>query len=123
MGEADELEGQRVEAHELGGDGVDGDLVGAGQDEVLHVRAHGARARAVAGDGAVHDSEDAGVDLLLDRQEVDQRLVDDGVGPVAAVAQEAAEGVLHRAGHGGEDVGLQGRQVDDVLADEGLRVS
>ena len=62
-----------------------------------------------------------GMDLLLNHQEVDQRLVNDGVGPVALEAEESAEGVLHGAGHGGEDVGLEGRQVDDVLADQRLR--
>ena len=86
------------------------------------MRQHGARAGAVAGEGAVHDGEDAGMDFLLDRQQVDQRLVDDGVGPVAAGVEQAAEGVLHGAGGGGEDVGLEGRQVDDVLADERLGI-
>ena len=59
-----------------------------------------------------------GVDLLLDRQQVDQRLVDPGVGVVAVVVQQAAEGVLHRAGGRGVDVALDRGQVDDVLARE-----
>ena len=46
---------------------------------VLDHREHGARARAVAGGGAVHHREEPGVDLLLDRQQVHQRLVDPGV--------------------------------------------
>ena len=60
------------------------------------------------------------MDLLLDHQEVDQGLVDDRVGPVAVLVEQAAEGVLHRARGGGEDVGLHGGQMDDVLADEAL---
>ena len=121
MRQADELDRQRVEAHQLGGDGVDRHLVGAGQDDVLDVRHHAARPGAVAGEGAVHHGEDAAVDLLLDHQQVHERLVDDRVGPVAVLVEQAAEGVLHRAGRGGEDVGLDRRQVDDVLADEPLR--
>ena len=88
---------QRIEAHQLGGHGVDGHLVGRGQEHVLDVGDHAARARAVAGEGAVHHREDAAVDLLLDHQQVDQRLVDHRVGPVAALVEQAAEGVLHRA--------------------------
>ena len=72
----------------------------------------------VAGGGAVHEGEDAGVDLLLDGQQVDQGLVDPGMGVVAVVAEQAAEGVLHRAGGRGVDVALDRRQVDDVLAAE-----
>ncbi len=92
----------------------------AGQQHVLDVREHAARAGAVAGEGAVHHREDAAVDLLLDHQQVDQRLVDHRVRPVAVLVEQAAEGVLHRAGGGGEDVRLDRRQVDDVLADEAL---
>ena len=69
----------------------------AARMHVLDHRDHGARARAVAGGGAVHHREDAGVDLLLDGQQVDQRLVDPGVGVVALGVEQAAEGVLHRA--------------------------
>ena len=59
--------------------------------------------------------------LLLDGQQVDQRLVNDRVGPVALTVQQAAKGVLHGAGHGGKDVGFHGGQVHDVLAGENLR--
>ena len=88
---------------------------------VLHVRHHAARARAVAGERAVHHREHAAVDLLLDHQQVDQRLVDHRVRPVPLLVEQAAERVLHRAGRGGEHVRLDRRQVDDVLADEPLR--
>ncbi len=47
--------------------------------------------------------------------------MDDRVGPVAVLVEEAAERVLHRAGGGGEDVGLDRGEVDDVLADEAPR--
>ncbi len=66
MGQADVVDGQGVEAHQLGGHGVDGHLVGRGQDDVLDLRLHGARAGAVAGGGAVHHGKDARVDLFLD---------------------------------------------------------
>ena len=88
---------------------------------VLDVRHHAARARAVAGKRAVHHREDAAMDLLLDHQQVDERLVDDRMRPVAVLVQQAAERVLHRPGRRREDVRLHGRQVDDVLADEALR--
>ena len=75
----------------------------------------------VAGERPVHHREDAAVDLLLDHQEIDERLVDDRVGPVPMLVQQPAERVLHRPGRGREDVRLHRRQVDDVLPDEALR--
>ena len=59
-----------------------------------------------------------GVDLLLDRQQIDQRLVNPRVRVVAPRVQQAAERVLHRAGRRRVDVALGRRQVDDVLAEE-----
>ena len=114
--EADVLDAQRVEAEDLRRHGVDRDLVGAGEHEVGAHRDHGARAGAVAAEGAVHHAEEAAVDLLLDVQQVDERLVDDRVRVVAVRVEQAAEGVLHGAGGGRVDVALHGRQVDDVLA-------
>jgi hypothetical protein len=121
MGQPDELDRQRVDAHQPGGHCVDGHLVGTGQDDVLHVRHHAARSGTVAGEGAVHHREDAAVNLLLDHQQVDEGLVDDRMGPVAALVQQPAEGILHCPGRGGEDVGLDRWQVQDVLADEAAR--
>ena len=102
-------------------DGVDGHLVGAGQQHVPGVRQHGARPRPVAGKRAVHHGEDAAMDLPLDDQQVHQRLVDDRMGVVPVLVQQSAERVLHRPGRRGEDVGLHRRKVDDVLPDEALR--
>ena len=110
------LEG--IEAHEARRDRIDGHLIGGCKDDVLDVGDHAARARPVPGEGAVHHGEHTAVDLLLDQQEIDQGLVDAGVGPVATLVQEPAERVLHRTGGGGENVGLHGREVDDVLPDE-----
>ena len=90
----------------------------AREDHVLRVRDHAARPGAVAGERAVHHREHAAVDLLLDHQQVHERLVDDRVRPVPVLVQQPAERVLHRAGRRREDVRLHGRQVDDVLADE-----
>ena len=70
---------------------------------------------------AVGHGENTGVDLLLDRQQVDQRLVDLRMRPVAAVVQQAAEGVLHRARHRREDMRFHRRQVHDVASDQRLR--
>src|SRR5581483_9963822 len=42
-GQADVLQGQRIEAHELGGDRVDRHLVGTGQQDVGQVRPQGPR--------------------------------------------------------------------------------
>ena len=61
------------------------------------------------------------VDLLLDRQQVDQRLVDPAMRVVPARVQQAAEGVLHRARGRRVDVALDRRQMDDVLAEEVVR--
>ena len=117
----DELDRQRIEAHELGRDGVDRDLVGARQDHVLGVRDHAARARPVAGERPVHHREHAAVNLLLDHQQVHERLVDHRMRPVPVLVQQPAERVLHRPRRRREDVGLHRRQVDDVLPDEALR--
>ena len=111
----DVRDGERVEAHHLRRDGVDRHLVAGAEDDVLDLREHGARAGAVAGGGAVHHGEEAAVDLLLDRQQVHQRLVDPAMRVVAARVEQAAEGVLHRAGRRGVDVAV----VDDQpVADE-----
>ena len=119
--EPDELDRQRVHAHQPGGDRVDRHLIGARQDDVLHTRNHAARPGAVAGERAVHHREHAAMDLLLNHQQVDERFVDDRVRPVAALVQQPAERVLHRAGHRREDVRLDRRQMNDVLADEPAR--
>ena len=52
---------------------------------------------AVAREGAVHHREDSTVDLLLDHQQVHQRVVNHRMRPVAPLVQQTAEGVLHRA--------------------------
>ena len=118
VGQADVVNGQGVEAHQFGGHGVNGHLVGRGQDDILDLRLHGARAGAVASGGAVHHGEDARVDLLLNRQQVYQRFVDPGVGVVAVGAEEPSEGVLHRSGGYCVDVALNRRQMNNVLAEE-----
>ena len=112
---------ERIEAHQPRGDGVDRHLIGAGEDDVLDVRHHAARTGSVAGERAVHHREDPAVNLLLNHQQIDERLVDYRMGPVPPLVEQAAERVLHRARRGREDVGLHGRQVDDVLADEAAR--
>ncbi len=66
VGQADVVNSQGVEAHQFSSHGVDGHLVGRGQDDVLDLWLHGARAGAVAGGGAVHHGKDARVDFLLD---------------------------------------------------------
>ena len=84
VSDPDEVDAERVEAHELGGDRVDGDLIGAREQHVLHVGDHATRSRSVAGEGAVHDREETGMDLLLDHEQVHERFVDDGVGSSGA---------------------------------------
>jgi hypothetical protein len=116
--DVDELEAHRVEAHHLGGDGVDGHLIAGGEHVVLDHGEHRARPGAVARGGAVHDREEAAVDLLLDGEEIHQSPVDPRVRVVPVRREEAAEGVLHRAGGRGVDVALDRRQVQDVLAEE-----
>ena len=58
------------------------------------------------------------MNLLLDREQIDERLVDPRVGVVAPRVQEAPERILHRAGRRRVDVALGRRQMDDVLAEE-----
>ena len=70
VGDADFGDGHRVEAHESGGYGVDGYLVGGCEDDVLGVDAHGAGAGSVAGECAVHDCEESAVDFALDLEKV-----------------------------------------------------
>ena len=112
---------QRIHAHHLGRDGIDRDLVRRRQDDVLDLRMHRAGTGAVAGGRAVHHREESGVDLLLDRQQVDERLVNPGVRVVPVGIEQAAERVLHRARGGRVKVALGGRQMDDVLAGEEVR--
>jgi hypothetical protein len=90
----------------LTGKRVDRDLIGAREQHVLDVGDHAARSRPVARQGAVHDREDAAVDLPLDHQQIDERLMDHRMGPVTALVEQAAEGVLHRSRGRREDVGL-----------------
>ena len=116
--QADVLQRHRIESHHLRRHRVDRDLIGRRQHHVLHHRVHRPRTGAVAGGGAVHDREQAGVNLVLDRQQIDQRLVDPRVRVVPPRVEQAAERVLHRAGGRGVDVALGRRQVDDVLAEE-----
>ena len=118
VGHPDVLELEGLEAHHLGGHGVNGGLVGRGQHQVLAHGDQGSRAGTVADGGAVHHAEQAGVDFPLDGQQVDEGLVDPGVGVVAPGGQQAAEGVLHRPGGGGVDMALDRGQVDDILAVE-----
>jgi hypothetical protein len=117
----DELDRHRVEAHQLCRHRVDGDLVGARQDDVLRVRHHAAGPRAVSRERPVHHREHTAVNLLLDHQQVDERLVDHRMRPVPVFVQQPAEGVLHRTRRRREDMRLHRGQVNDVLADEALR--
>ncbi len=55
-----------------------------------------------------------GMDILLDRQQVHQGIVDDGMRPVAVAVQQATKGVFHGAGDGGENVGFYSGQVDHI---------
>jgi len=94
----DVLERHRVEAHHLGGDRVDGNLIGARQHVVLHDGDHRPRPGAVARGRPVHHGEEARVDLFLDGEQVDQRLVDPRMGVVPLGGEQAPERVLHGAG-------------------------
>jgi len=79
------------------------------EHHVFDHRPHRARPRAITGGGAVHHREDARVDLLLDREQIDQRLVDPRVRVVALRVEQAAERVLHRAGGRCIDMALNRR--------------
>ena len=117
----DELDLHRIEAHQLGRHGVDRHLVRARQQDVLRVRHHAARPRSVTRESAVHHREHAAVNLLLNHQQIHERLVDHRVRPVPVLVQQSAERVLHRPRRRRENMGFHRRQVDDVFPDEALR--
>ncbi len=116
--QADVGNGQRIETHELCRDGVDRHLVATGQQDVLDLRIHRPRPWSVACRGAIHDCENPAVDFLLDRQQVDQRLVDPAMRVVPAGIQQPAKGVFHRPSGRRVDVALDCWQMHDVLAEE-----
>ena len=66
--QTDELDRQRIDSHQLGGDRVDRHLIRAGEDHVLDVRDHAARPGTVAGKRSIHDGEHAAMNLLLNHQ-------------------------------------------------------
>ena len=107
--DADVVDAQRIETHQLGCHGIHRYLIRGRQHDVLDHRKHRARSRSVTGGRAVHHGEDPTVDLALDRQQIHQRLMDPGVGVVPVVVEQPAECVLHRPGGGGVDVALGGR--------------
>jgi len=109
---------QGLEAHDLGRHRVHGHRIGAGQQDVPHPGFHGPGPGPVPAHRAVHDGEDAGMELLLHDHEVHKDLVDVLVGVVADLLQQAPEGVLDRPGCDRVAVGLDRGQVDDALADE-----
>ena len=87
MGEADEIKRHRIEALGFRANRVDRDLIGARQQNVLLVRPHRAGAWAITGKGAIHDRENSWMNFALDRQEIDERLVNDPARPVTAAVQ------------------------------------
>ena len=121
MRQVNVLDVHGVESYQTGGHGVDGHLIGTGQQYVLHMRAHGARPGTVASRGAVHDGEQAGMNFFLDGKQVHQRLVNHRMRIVPVCGQQAAEGVLHGSGGGGVDVALDRGQMNDVFTDEKIR--
>ena len=115
---ADVLDRHWIEPHQLRRDRVDRHLIARCEDDVLRRRIHDPRAGAVAGCRAIHHREDARMNLLLNREEIDERLVNVAVRVVAIRVEQAAERILHRARGRGVDMALRRRQVHDVLAVE-----
>ncbi len=113
---SDVREAKRIHAHDLGRDRINGDLIRRSQDDVFDLRAHCAGTGTIARRCAVHHREEARVDLLLDREQVHECLVDPGVGIVPMGVQQATERVFHGARGRRVQVALGGRQMDDVLA-------
>ena len=121
MGKTDLWQGHRIKPHRLRRYRVNRNLVCARKDQVLLVPAHRPWARPITSKCTVHDGKYSRVDLLLDRQKIDQCFVDDGVRPMAIAMQQSAERVFHGAGHLSKHVRLDGGEVDDVFAGKGLR--
>ena len=120
MGQADELDRERVEAHHFSGDCVNCNHISAGQDVVLDQRNHAAGAWPVARKGAIHDREDARMNFLLNGQQINQRLVNHAVCPMPFIEEQATERVLHGSSHLCKHVRLHGRQMDDIGAHQPL---
>src|SRR5574341_219060 len=80
--------------------------------------ARGARSWPLAGKSSIHHREDAGMNILLNLQKINERIVDDAVRPVAFFIQQSTEGVLHCTSDVSEDMGLHRRQMEDVLVVE-----
>lgn len=118
VGETDVFDRKRIHPHHPGSYRIDGDLVRARKDDVFGIGYHASGTGPVSGECAVHYREYAGMNFLLDHQEVHEGLVNNRMGPVAPFVEEAAEGIFHGAGCGGKYVGLHGGQVDDVFADQ-----
>ena len=61
---------------------------------------------------------------MLDSEQVDQGFVDDGMGIVPRLVQEAAKGIFQGTCIVGVDMRLDGGEVDDVLSKEvsGIRM-
>src|SRR5438128_868860 len=116
MRQANVADAERIEAHQPGGHGVDRHLVAAREYDVFDLGMHRARSGPVARRCAVHHREDAAVDLLLNCQEVDQRLVDPTMRVMPTCVQQTTEGIFHSTRCGSVDVALYRRQVDDVLS-------
>ena len=80
--------------------------------------AHGAGAGSVSGKSSVHNGKQPGVDILLDHEQVDERVVDNRMCPMPVPMKQSAKGILHRTRNGGEDVCLDGGKLDDVDPDQ-----
>ena len=106
VGKADEGDLEGVKPHHLGSNGVNGDHIPAGKEEVLHVRLKGSGTCTTPCNGPIGDTEKTRMDLLLDLQEVHQSFVDDPVGPVTVLIEEPTKGVLHRSGDSSKNMGL-----------------
>lgn len=60
------------------------------------------------------------MNLLLDLKQIDQRLMDHTVSPMAIPPQQTSKGIFHFTSDCGEDMGLYRRQVDDIHANHWL---
>jgi len=116
----DVIDRHRIKTHYLRCHRIDGHLVLACKQNIADIGLHRPWTGAVATDRTIHDRKDPGVDLLLDREEIYQHLMDHLVSVVAVLRDQAPKSVLYCPGGGRVAVGLDGWKMDDVTAKEGF---
>ena len=87
VGFVDKAQAEWIKSLQFGGDGIDSNLIGGSQQDVLFVPAHGAWSWAIARECTVHHGKNPGVYLLLNSQQIHQGLMNHAMGVMTPRAQ------------------------------------